>query len=282
MRDTLVTSSLGADGHGIRLVQGNAILLDHVSSTNNSQNGIYLRNIAVGFSVNDHMNIRIVNSRFEVNTGFGIAVESYRHPIIVGNWVEGNGNHGIALLGDVTNGPVEDCEIIGNHILAGGSAGAGDHGLHADRASQCRIMGNYIDGFPALGGGSVNINLTANSSLNLVAWNHLATGRIVPTDAGTNNFQTIPLNNTVALMGYDSGGTPRVLIRKDSNDLTRIGIDNGAIEINTQYIQVSEISDPAAPVANGARLYAKDNGGGKTQLCVRFATGAVQCFATEP
>lgn len=43
-----------------------------------------------------------------------------------------------------------------------------------------------------------------------------------------------------------------------------------------------EIADPSAPAANEVRLYAKDNGSGKTQLCARFNTGAVQCFATEP
>lgn len=43
-----------------------------------------------------------------------------------------------------------------------------------------------------------------------------------------------------------------------------------------------EISDPAAPPSNFARLYARDDGGGKTQLVVRFNTGAVQVIATEP
>lgn len=43
-----------------------------------------------------------------------------------------------------------------------------------------------------------------------------------------------------------------------------------------------EIADPAAPAANDARVYIKDNGAGKTQLCVRFNTGAVQVLATQP
>ena len=30
------------------------------------------------------------------------------------------------------------------------------------------------------------------------------------------------------------------------------------------------------------RLIMGDNGAGKTQVCVRFATGAVQVIATEP
>lgn len=48
------------------------------------------------------------------------------------------------------------------------------------------------------------------------------------------------------------------------------------------YIESSEIADPNAPPANRARIYVRDNGAGKTQLVVRFPTGAVQVIATEP
>jgi hypothetical protein len=41
-------------------------------------------------------------------------------------------------------------------------------------------------------------------------------------------------------------------------------------------------SDADQPPANTARLYLKDNGSGKAQLCVRFETGAVQVIATQP
>lgn len=56
----------------------------------------------------------------------------------------------------------------------------------------------------------------------------------------------------------------------------------GDINLLTGFASFVEMSEPAAPAANGARLYVKDNGSGKTQLCVRFASGASQCFATEP
>lgn len=46
--------------------------------------------------------------------------------------------------------------------------------------------------------------------------------------------------------------------------------------------EFTEISDPSAPASNKARLYVKDNGSGKTQIAVRFPTGAVQVIATEP
>lgn len=54
------------------------------------------------------------------------------------------------------------------------------------------------------------------------------------------------------------------------------------LALMNQYLEGSEISDPAAPAANSGRLYFKDNGAGKTQLVCRFASGAVQAIATEP
>lgn len=48
------------------------------------------------------------------------------------------------------------------------------------------------------------------------------------------------------------------------------------------YFEMKKRSDPSAPAADTARLYVKDNGAGKTQLVVRFPTGAVQVIATEP
>ena len=43
-----------------------------------------------------------------------------------------------------------------------------------------------------------------------------------------------------------------------------------------------EMTAPAAPAANGVRIYAVDNGSGKTQLMALFATGAAQQLAIEP
>lgn len=48
------------------------------------------------------------------------------------------------------------------------------------------------------------------------------------------------------------------------------------------HIEMKERTDPAAPAADTARLYVRDNGSGKTQLVVRFPTGAIQVVATEP
>jgi hypothetical protein len=48
------------------------------------------------------------------------------------------------------------------------------------------------------------------------------------------------------------------------------------------YAQLSEMTAPAAPAANSVRIYAEDNGAGKTRLMALFATGAAQQIAIEP
>jgi hypothetical protein len=48
------------------------------------------------------------------------------------------------------------------------------------------------------------------------------------------------------------------------------------------FIQMTEQTAPAAPAANSVRIYAEDDGAGKTRLMALFATGAAQQIAIEP
>jgi hypothetical protein len=48
------------------------------------------------------------------------------------------------------------------------------------------------------------------------------------------------------------------------------------------FFEMYEAAAPSAGAANTARLFCRDNGAGKTQVCVIFNTGAVQVVATEP
>lgn len=55
------------------------------------------------------------------------------------------------------------------------------------------------------------------------------------------------------------------------------------IEIGARHIEGSELaSAPAAPAANGWRMYGVDNGAGKTEVFIAFASGAAQQIAIEP
>ena len=49
----------------------------------------------------------------------------------------------------------------------------------------------------------------------------------------------------------------------------------------TRYYEMVEISTLNAPASNQARLFIRDNGSGKTQLCVRFHTGAARVIIAE-
>lgn len=47
-------------------------------------------------------------------------------------------------------------------------------------------------------------------------------------------------------------------------------------------VSFTEMTAPAAPAATKVVLFCRDNGSGKTQLCARFETGAIQQVAIEP
>ncbi len=58
------------------------------------------------------------------------------------------------------------------------------------------------------------------------------------------------------------------------------GFFAGAV-YTTKWYELGEVATPPAPAVNKARLFVRDNGAGKTQLCVRFSTGTVKVLATE-
>jgi len=58
------------------------------------------------------------------------------------------------------------------------------------------------------------------------------------------------------------------------------GYFQGKVSLSS-FQEMIEVATPAAPGANRARLFVRDNGAGKTLLCVRFATGSVKLLAQE-
>lgn len=58
---------------------------------------------------------------------------------------------------------------------------------------------------------------------------------------------------------------------------------NDQVRVGARHIEYTELAaDPAAPAVNNARVYTRDDGTGKTQLCVRFNTGAIIVLAAQP
>lgn len=66
-----------------------------------------------------------------------------------------------------------------------------------------------------------------------------------------------------------------------SSDTLVVRVAAGIIGV-FNAMEFTEMAAPAAPAANKFRIYAKDNGSGKTQVVVKFNTGAEVVLATQP
>jgi hypothetical protein len=66
-----------------------------------------------------------------------------------------------------------------------------------------------------------------------------------------------------------------------TNDSGGIKVTNRDLELLRGGVLLPEVSSPAAPPADQAKLFAQDNGSGKTQLAVRMPTGSAIVLATE-
>jgi hypothetical protein len=72
----------------------------------------------------------------------------------------------------------------------------------------------------------------------------------------------------------------RARIASPALGIVRLTEHNGA---NAGALELPEwAAAPAAPATNSVRIYAEDNGSGKTRLMARFATGAAVQIAIEP
>lgn len=87
---------------------------------------------------------------------------------------------------------------------------------------------------------------------------------------------------TLALGPGGSTGADTFLSRSGVNALQMSGSLSTVGTAGAGFIQLLEQSpSPSNGPVNTARLYTKDNGGGKTQLCVKFNTGVDIVLATE-
>lgn len=142
------------------------------------------------------------------------------------------------------------------------------------------------------GTSGVAVGMSASAAGNAVAVGQSAVGSGLQSVA-IGQGATATATNAVAV-GYSADATSGTAVALGMSttashaDGVALGTDStttaaNQVQIDDRHIEARELSaDPAAPAADKARWYVKDNGAGKSQLCVRFATGAVQVIATEP
>jgi len=103
--------------------------------------------------------------------------------------------------------------------------------------------------------------------------------------------------NQVAGFRFRDGTLTRWAIEEDtSGQLSMTAYDNAGVLVGGaltllradkgmfmgSYLLGQEMADPASVLADRGALYFKDDGAGKTQLVVKFNSGAVQVIATQP
>jgi len=151
-------------------------------------------------------------------------------------------------------------------------------------------FGGTTSSFPALKRNGSDIELKSGDDANYRdiflrnSYHHNNAGAIrirILTNIADNAMVDI---GSAGVLGWGSaaipGGTPDTRLTRAAASVLQLSASSAGSGASLELFESA--SAPAAPAANGVRIFAKDDGGGKTQLCARFATGAEQCFATEP
>lgn len=146
---------------------------------------------------------------------------------------------------------------------------------------------NIASGGHLLADGAYNIGDSAgNSPVNIYAENDIWSARYV----GWLNKSWFYSGTDGIIVAANNAGTGFTRLILGTNDTSGfswvkdgvgIVLADGAGTAGA-FLAGVEQTAPAAPAANGYRIYAQDNGAGKTQVCALFSSGVAQCFATQP
>jgi hypothetical protein len=96
--------------------------------------------------------------------------------------------------------------------------------------------------------------------------------------SGENNWR-VRIHNNGAVQFGSGTAAPDAQVWRQGTEVLRFDNPTGATGLGLELVKMTA---PAAPGANMGRLFIRDNGAGKMQLCVRFPTGAIQVISTEP
>lgn len=205
---------------------------------------------------------------------------------IVSGTLQLSGVANIAGLATFTGGTYRRIQI------GDGTAGNGYDGIRFTD-----MYGSFWVGISA-GYFRITSGLYSNSTL-VLSGGTAAGGASLHTSDSTNLYGTGKFNSEVAvgvsfpaihvlMRGTPSGTERAIKVTNGPTYTTEVfTVDfNGNITAGnlsaTSFMQLVEMTAPVAPSANGVRIFAEDNGSGKTRLMARFATGSAVQIAIEP
>lgn len=182
-------------------------------------------------------------------------------------WIGGGGNVAVGSVGETYKGSYNSA--LGYLALNANTTGYynsafGSNALYLNTSG----IGNAAVGLQAL---YANTTGGSNSAFGSSAGRFIADGTTGNETSGTSLYlgaNSKALANGGAneiVIGFDATGAGSNTVTLGNTAITRTVL-RGAQEL-------TEIAAPGAGAANTARIYAVDNGAGKTQLMVQFATG---------
>jgi hypothetical protein len=169
---------------------------------------------------------------------------------------------------------IDSSDVNTNELAIGGGAGA----FTAFKTTKFYAAADNV----TLGGSVIATLSSTGLAVTGTLSATLATtfGTAASTTTGLSVIDTLDASSTTAASLKTAGG---VGIAKKLYVGDNIVMASGkALQTVAGYVEGSEMTAPDAPAANGFRIYAEDNGSGKTRLMVKFATGAAQQLAIEP
>ena len=194
-----------------------------------------------------------------------------------GNAIVGVSNTGIGVTGTAPNGTgVKADSTAGTALLATTNSGAA---VSATSNSGVAVYGastlaTGVEGFSAATGAAASLGWSQGNSTGVY---------------GFSGGSPVAVRPQTGVFGYAAQSTSSRGVWGETTG--GIGVYGRAVNGFAGYFQgkvftssfheMIEVATPSAPGANRARLFVRDNGAGKTQLCVRFATGSVKLLAQE-
>lgn len=154
--------------------------------------------------------------------------------------------------------------------------GAGGDGSHPGAGFESVLIGPSTSSQYADGEGSVAIGALS------YAWGYYSVA-IGDASAGEDSVSIGDIS--------DASGTQAVAIGRgaDASHDRSVALGDEAIttaedqlQVGSRHIEMPEITAPSSPASNAVRLFARDNGSGKTQVVALFASGSAVVIATEP
>jgi hypothetical protein len=194
-----------------------------------------------------------------------------------GNAIVGVSNTGIGVTGTAPNGTgVRAISTSGTALYATVDTGTG---VAAASNSGVALYGNSglssgVEGISGATGAAASLGWSTGNGTGVY---------------GFSGGSPVAVRPQTGVFGYAAQGTSSRGVWGETTG--GIGVYGRAVNGFAGYFQgkvfmssfqeMIEVATPSAPGANRARLFVRDNGAGKTQLCVRFATGSVKLLAQE-